>query len=95
MGKRRSSRELVIKFLYLVEMNEGDAEGQRREFWERNPCQADIQEFADALLDNIFQHREDIDACVEKCEDMECRCTADKLHPFFLPRIFAFFRLLD
>ena len=66
MGKRRSSRELVIKFLYLVEMNEGDADAQRLEFWERNPCQPDIQGFADEILDNIFQHRNDIDSCVER-----------------------------
>jgi len=66
MGKRRSSRELVIKFLYLVEMNEGDVEAQRLEFWERNPCQPDIQGFADEILNNIFQHRHDIDSCVER-----------------------------
>lgn len=69
MGKRRFSRELVTQFLYLTEMNEGDWQVQLKSFWETNSCPADVQSFAEDILHNIFDHKEEIDARLEKYSD--------------------------
>lgn len=66
MGKRRSSRELVIKFLYLTEMNPGDTEEQLAQFWESNPCQEEIQNFTVALLAKIHEGQPAIDNLLRK-----------------------------
>ncbi|MFQ5481520.1 MAG: transcription antitermination factor NusB [Nitrospinaceae bacterium] len=66
MGKRRSSRELGIRFLYQVEMNAGDFEDQLAQFWERNPCQKDIQEYTATLVHAFFQNKREIDDCLER-----------------------------
>lgn len=69
MGKRRSSREMVVRFLYLTEMNAGDPKEQLGEFWERNPCQPDIQKYTDDLLTLLFDHRKEIDELLERCAE--------------------------
>ncbi len=69
MGKRRSSRELALKFLYQRELNQGILEEQLYDFWERNPCQEDIQEFAEELVATVFDNNEQIDELLEKCSD--------------------------
>jgi N utilization substance protein B len=70
MGNRRFSRELVIQFLYLTEMNEGKVENQLKAFWENNPCQEEgVQSFTEDILKDVFDHKEEIDAQVEKYSD--------------------------
>lgn len=69
MGKRRSSRELAVKFLYLCELNAGEWKEQLEQFWERNPCQKDIIRFSEGLLKKVFEHRDQIDGLVEKFSD--------------------------
>jgi N utilization substance protein B len=69
MGNRRLSRELVIQFLYLTEMNEGEIANQLKLFLENNPCQKDVQSFTEDILNNIFDHKEEIDARLEKFSD--------------------------
>lgn len=69
MGKRRSSRELAVKFLYLCELNSGEWRDQLEQFWERNPCQADIVKFCEGLLESVFDHREQIDELVQRFSD--------------------------
>ncbi len=69
MGKRRSSRELAVKFLYLCELNSGEWRDQLEQFWERNPCQSDIVKFSEGLLESVFDHREQVDELVERFSD--------------------------
>ena len=69
MGNRRFSRELVIQFLYLTEMNEGKVEDQLQSFWESNSCEADVQSFTEDILNDIFDHKKEIDARLEKYSD--------------------------
>ena len=66
MGKRRSSRELAIKFLYLMELNPGDTEQQLQQFWESNPCQEDIQNYTTELLAKIHEGQPAIDNILER-----------------------------
>jgi len=69
MGNRRLSRELVIQFLYLTEMNEGNLADQLKQFWENHSCQEDIQSFTENILNDIFDHKKDIDGKLEKYSD--------------------------
>ena len=69
MGKRRQSRELVIQFLYLIEMNEGEVQDQLKLFWESHPTAEDVQSFTEAILKDTFDHKEAIDARLEKYSD--------------------------
>ena len=70
MGNRRFSRELVIQFLYLTEMNEGETEDQLESFWENNSCkEKDVQTFTEDILRDIFNHKKEIDALLEKFSD--------------------------
>ena len=69
MGNRRLSRELVIQFLYLTEMNEGEIENQLKSFWEGNSCQEDVQSFTEEILNNLFDHKKEIDTLLEKYSD--------------------------
>ena len=69
MGNRRLSRELVIQFLYLTEMNEGEVTSQLESFWENNSCEKDVQSFTEDILNDIFDHKKEIDARLEKYSD--------------------------
>ncbi len=69
MGKRRLSRELVVQFLYLIEMNEGEVQNQLKLFWESHPATEDVQLFTEDILKDIFDHKEAIDARLEKYSD--------------------------
>ena len=69
MGKRRSSRELAMKFLYQRELNDGIVEQQMEEFWERNPCQNEIQQFTEELLQTVFKNKKQIDEVLDKASD--------------------------
>ena len=70
MGNRRLSRELVIQFLYLTEMNEGEIENQLEAFWENNSCEEKaVQSFTEDILKDIFDHKEEIDVQLEKYSD--------------------------
>ncbi len=70
MGNRRYSRELVIQFLYLTEMNEGEIANQLEAFWENNSCkEEDVQSFTEDILKDIFDHKKEIDAQLEKYSD--------------------------
>ena len=70
MGNRRYSRELVIQFLYLTEMNVGEIANQLKSFWENNSCkEEDVQSFTEDILKDIFDHKEEIDVQLEKYSD--------------------------
>lgn len=60
---------MVIQFLYLTEMNEGEIENQLKSFWESNSCQEDVQSFTEEILNNIFDHKKEIDTRLEKYSD--------------------------
>jgi N utilization substance protein B len=67
MGNRRFSRELVIQFLYLTEMNDGEIANQLKAFWENNSCEEeDVQSFTEDILKDIFDHKKEIDTKLEK-----------------------------
>lgn len=69
MGKRRSSRELALKFLYQIEFNQGDFEEQLSQFKERVSCKEEVGEFLERLIRTVLQHKGEIDAVLKKYSD--------------------------
>ena len=69
MGKRRSSRELALKFLYQFELNEGDLDEQIKLFLERNSPQEGVENFMKELVVSLINKREEIDEIIQKYSD--------------------------
>jgi len=69
MGKRRSSRELALKFLYQFELNGGDLDEQIKLFLERNSSQEDVANFMKELVVSIIDKMEEIDEIIQKFSD--------------------------
>ena len=56
MGKRRSARELALKFLYQTEFNKGAIQEQLDQFWMRLSIQDETRSFMKALVESTFLH---------------------------------------
>ncbi|HJO56935.1 MAG: transcription antitermination factor NusB [Nitrospinaceae bacterium] len=69
MGKRRSSRELALKFLYQSELNEGNVDEQMESFMERNSSKDEIDVFMKELVEAVIKHKKEIDEIVQKFSD--------------------------
>jgi N utilization substance protein B len=69
MGKRRSSRELTLKFLYQSEMNKGNIEEQMKIFIERNSSYGEVEDFMESLVKSIYKEMEEIDKIIQECSD--------------------------
>lgn len=69
MGKRRSSRELALKFLYQSELNAGDYNEQMSQFLEISPVQEDVRKFMVDLVDTINHSKVEIDDLLEKSSE--------------------------
>ncbi len=69
MGKRRSSRELALKFLYQFELNEGNVDEQMESFMERNSSKDEIDVFMKELVEAVIKHKKEIDEIVQKFSD--------------------------
>jgi len=69
MGKRRSSRELALKFLYQFELNGGDLDEQIKLFLERNSSQEDVINFMKELVLSLIDKMEEIDEIIQKFSD--------------------------
>ncbi|MBT6600068.1 MAG: transcription antitermination factor NusB [Nitrospina sp.] len=66
MGKRRSSRELALKFLYQFELNGGDLDEQIALFLERSLSQDDVEIFMKDLVVSVVNKMKDIDEIIQK-----------------------------
>ena len=69
MGKRRQSRECVLKFLYEFELNRDSFEKQVSQFLERNPASEDVREFTFRLIHATIEHQQTIDEKLKKSCD--------------------------
>ena len=69
MGKRRSSRELALKFLYQFELSGGDLDEQIKLFLERNSSQEDVENFMKELVVSLIDKMEEIDKIIQKFSD--------------------------
>ena len=69
MGKRRSSRELALKFLYQSELNAGNIDEQMKLFLERNSLQDEVEVFMKELVKSILKQIKEIDEVIQKFSD--------------------------
>jgi N utilization substance protein B len=69
MGKRRSSREQALKFLYQSELNEGDHDKQMEQFLERVSSQDKVEGFMQELVQTVVRYKKEIDETLKKCSD--------------------------
>ncbi len=68
MGKRRQSRELTLKFLYLYELNKGDLEEQKKMFWDW-VGKDQAKDFTFELIDSTLNNLEQVDRVIKKFSD--------------------------
>jgi len=66
LGKRRKSRELALQVLYQIDMSEGDAEEKFNLFWQHFTPSDELKAFSQKIVEGVCQHREEIDALIEK-----------------------------
>ncbi len=66
MGKRRSSREQALKFLYQFEFNGGEFEEQMQQFGERLTGGEEVKGFMQELVEKVLSHKEEIDTLLQK-----------------------------
>ena len=66
MGKRRTARELALKFLYQTEFNSNSPDSELNSFCDRANVSEEIQNFTQALIKNIFFHKKEVDELLEK-----------------------------
>lgn len=69
MRKRTKAREAAIQILYQIEMTQDPHEKARQVYWENNPVDSEIREFADRLVIGVAQHQKPIDQRIAKCAD--------------------------
>ena len=66
MGKRRTARELALKFLYQTEFNSNSPDSELNSFCERANVSEEIQDFTQTLIKNIFVHKKEVDGLLKK-----------------------------
>ena len=66
MGKRRTARELALKFLYQTEFNSNSPDSELNSFCERANVSEEVQNFTQALIKNILFHKKEVDELLEK-----------------------------
>ena len=66
MGKRRTARELALKFLYQTEFNSNSPDLELNSFCDRANVSEEVQNFTQALIKNILFHKKEVDELLEK-----------------------------
>ena len=66
MGKRRSARELALKFLYQAELNSDSPDSELDPFLERANVNEEIQNFTQALIKKLFFHEKEVNDLLKK-----------------------------
>lgn len=69
MRKRTRAREAALKFLYQIEITKEPWEKAAKVYWESNPTDPQIQEFANQLVCGTIKLRDEIDQWIKKCTD--------------------------
>ena len=69
MGKRRSSRELALKFLYQCELNKSDIDEQMKLFLEQNSSYDEVDSYMKELVKAVIKQMHEIDVYIQKFSD--------------------------
>ena len=66
MRKRTLAREAVLKLLYQVDVITDDAEAIIGRFWEDNPVDHDVREFAERILIGVLKNKNRLDEIISR-----------------------------
>ncbi|MFT4577456.1 MAG: N utilization substance protein B [Nitrospinales bacterium] len=66
MGKRRTARELALKFLYQTEFNPESPDSELNPFCERANVSEEVQNFTQALIKKLLLHEKEVDELLRK-----------------------------
>ena len=66
MGKRRTARELALKFLYQTEFNPESPDSELKPFCERANVSEEVQNFTQALIKKLLLHEKEVDELLKK-----------------------------
>lgn len=66
MGKRRRSREIILKLLYHKELNDLSADVILENYWAEQTCQEDVVEFVERVFRGVANKEKDLDVLIAK-----------------------------
>ena len=66
MGKRRTARELALKFLYQTEFNSESPDLELNPFCERANVSEEVHNFTQALIKKLLLHEKEVDELLKK-----------------------------
>ena len=66
MGKRRTARELALKFLYQTEFNSESPGLELNSFCERANASEEVHNFTQALIKKLLLHEKEVDELLKK-----------------------------
>jgi N utilization substance protein B len=66
MGKRRTARELALKFLYQTEFNPESPDSELSPFCDRANVSEEVQNFTQALIKKLLLHEKEVDELLQK-----------------------------
>ena len=67
MSKRRKAREVALQFLYQLDLQgEGDPAPYAGEFWALHPLDADMRDFADAIVRGVKASQAKVDDIITR-----------------------------
>ena len=69
MRKRTLARECVLKILYQTEILKEASDDVTQRFWEDNPVDEEVREFAERILTGIRENMADLDTIVTRHTD--------------------------
>ena len=69
MKKRRKAREAALQILYQKDMTGDWTPHIPEEYWEENPCDAEIMEFTAQLVQGTVKDLKKIDSLIEKSSE--------------------------
>jgi transcription antitermination factor NusB len=66
MGKRRTARELALKFLYQTEFNSESPDLELNHFCKRANVSEEVHNFTQALIKKLLLHEKEVDELLKK-----------------------------
>ena len=66
MSKRREGREAAVQYLYQLDIHGDPTADLRKDFWALREGTDKVRAFAEALVNGVLQHREELDERIRK-----------------------------
>jgi transcription antitermination protein NusB len=66
MSKRREGREAAVQYLYQLDIHGDMRMDLRVDFWKLRESIVKVRQFAEALVQGVLKHQEEVDAMIQK-----------------------------